>query len=147
MPTTPASQPAPPTAEPATALRRFGGFVVDWVLSALVTFLVLPFDLAEPGVRPPMILGVPTSTWAVGGVFVVLTTVLVSLTGSSVGHRLMGLQVGQVRPGPFPLQVLLRSVLAALVLPAAVTVGGRGLHDLAAGTRIVRPTVPATPGK
>lgn len=134
-----------PTPADATLLRRFVGFVVDWTLSALVTFLVLPFDLAQPGETPPMVLGLPTSSWAVAGVYVVLSTVLVSVTGSSVGHRLMGLQVWQVRRRVFPLQVLLRSVLAALVLPALFTAGGRGLHDLAAGTRILRPGVPATP--
>lgn len=140
MPTTrPTAETATPTAGEATLLRRFGGFVVDWVLSALVTFLLLPYDLAQPGDRPALLLGIPESSWAVLGVFVVLNVVLVSLTGSTVGHRLLGLQVWQVRPGVFPLQVVVRSVLAALVLPAAVTVGGRGLHDLAAGTRIVRP--------
>ncbi|QKE84506.1 RDD family protein [Arthrobacter sp. NEB 688] len=143
MPTTPAPSPTATPAD-ATLLRRFGGFVVDWVVSAVVTFTVLPFDLAQPGETPPMVLGLPTSSWAVAGVYVVLSTLLVSLTGSSLGHRLMGLQVWQVRPQPFPLQVLLRSVLAALVLPALFTAGGRSLHDLAAGTRIVRPGAPAT---
>ncbi len=119
----PTSTPPSPTPTPAdaTLLRRFVGFVVDWTLSALVTFLVLPFDLAQPGETPPMVLGLPTSSWAVAGVYVVLSTVLVSVTGSSVGHRLMGLQVWQVRRRVFPLQVLLRSVLAALVLPALFT--------------------------
>lgn len=138
MPTSP-SETATPTAGEATLLRRFGGFVVDWVLSALVTFLLLPYDLAQPGDQPDLLLGIPESSWAVLCVFFVLNVVLVSLTGSTVGHRLTGLQVWQVRPGVFPLQVLVRSALAALVLPAVVTAGGRGLHDLAAGTRIVRP--------
>ncbi|QIM20671.1 hypothetical protein G7075_05070 [Phycicoccus sp. HDW14] len=51
MPTSP-SETATPTAGEATLLRRFGGFVVDWVLSALVTFLLLPYDLAQPGSSP-----------------------------------------------------------------------------------------------
>ncbi|MBM6400188.1 RDD family protein [Phycicoccus sonneratiae] len=145
MPPTP-TRPDAPTAGDASLLRRLAGFVVDWVLSALVTFLLLPYDLAAPGEQPPLLLGVPESSWAVLGVFFLLNAVLVSLTGSTVGHRLLGLQVWQVRPGPFPLQVLVRSALAALVLPAAVTVRGRGLHDLAAGTRIVRPGAADAPG-
>ncbi|GGL22202.1 RDD family protein [Phycicoccus endophyticus] len=138
----PSADPAPrssPTAERATLSRRFAGFVLDWVLAALVTFLLLPYDLVlEPGEQPPVVLGVPESSWAVLGIFVVLNVVLVSLTGSTLGHRLLGLQVWQVRRWPFPVQVLVRSVLAGLVVPAVVTVGGRGLHDLAAGTRTVR---------
>ena len=67
----PTSTPPSPTATPAdaTLLRRFVGFLVDWTLSALVTFLVLPFDLAQPGETPPMVLGLPTSSWAVAGVY------------------------------------------------------------------------------
>ncbi len=124
----------------ASLLRRLGAFVIDWVLSALITFNLLPFDLVlEQGKQPPMFLGAPRSSWAVLGVFFVLNVALVSLAGSTVGHRLLGLQVWQVRPGPFPLQVVLRSALVCLVLPAVFSAGdGRGLHDLAAGTRIVR---------
>ena len=72
--------------------------------------------------------------------FAVENILLVSLTGSTVGHRLFGMQVWQVRPGFFPLQVVVRTVLLCLVVPAVISGrGGRGLHDVAAGTRIVRP--------
>ena len=74
------------------------------------------------------------------GVFVVENLLLVSLTGSTVGHRLLGLQVWQVRPGAFPLQVAVRTVVLCLVLPALIpSKDGRAYHDVAAGTRIVRP--------
>ncbi len=120
--------------------RRFVAFVVDWVLSALVTYNLLPFDIyTGSGPVPRLVLGLPESSWALLGVFALLNVLLVSLTGSTVGHRLLRLQVWQVRPGTFPLQVLVRTLLACLVLPALVTGGdGRGLHDLAAGTRLVR---------
>ena len=63
-----------------------------------------------------------------------------SLTGSTLGHRLFGLQVWKVREGAFPLQVVIRTLLLCLVLPAVLTSrDGRGFHDVAAGTRIVRP--------
>ena len=120
--------------------RRLGAFAVDWVLSVLVTFLVLPYDLytgAGPG--PSTFLGLPESSWATLGVFAFLTVALVSLTGSTVGHRLFSLQVWQVRPGPWPLQVVVRTLLACLFVPGLVVLeDGRGLHDLAAGTRLVR---------
>ncbi|WP_299445254.1 RDD family protein [uncultured Phycicoccus sp.] len=122
-------------------LRRIGAFVVDWVVSALVTFVLLPYDLLlEPGQQPPLLLGIPQSSWATLGVFFVLNVVLVRLTGSTLGHRLFGLQVWQVRAGSFTLQVLARSALACLFLPGLVRAGdGRLLHDYLAGTRIVRP--------
>ncbi len=124
----------------ASLLRRFGAFVVDWVLASLITFTLLPYDLVlEQGRQPRMLLGAPESSWAAVGVFFVLNVALVSVAGSTVGHRLFGLQVWQVRPGAFPLQVVVRSALASLVLPALFSGrDGRGLHDLAAGTRIVR---------
>ena len=71
--------------------------------------------------------------------FAVLNVVFISLTGSTVGHRLLGMQVWQVRPGSFPLQVLVRTALLWLFVPAVLTAtDGRGLQDVIAGTRIVR---------
>ena len=73
--------------------------------------------------------------------FALYTVLLVSLTGgATLGHRLFGLQVWKVRPGAFPLQVVIRTLLLCLVVPAVLTSrDGRGFHDVAAGTRIVRP--------
>ena len=138
---------APPRAEggaPAgpgtpTLLRRFGAWVVDWACCLLVVFVLLPYDLVlEPGSEPPLLLGVPESSWATLGVFALLNVLLVSTAGSTLGHRLFGMQVWQVRPGSFPLQVVVRTALLCLVLPALVTSrDGRGFHDVWAGTRIV----------
>jgi uncharacterized RDD family membrane protein YckC len=120
--------------------RRLGAFAVDWTISVLVTFLVLPYDLyTGEGPVPNSVLGVPESSWAVLGVFAVMTAALVSLTGSTVGHRLFSLQVWQVRPGSFTLQVVVRTLLTCLFVPGLIVLAdGRGLHDLAAGTRLVR---------
>ena len=130
-----------PRAVPATAnlLRRLGAWLVDWVLCGLVVFGLLPYDLVtEPGAEPPLFLGVPESSWVMLAVFALENLVLVSLTGGTVGHRVLGLQVWQVRPGAFPLQVLLRTMLLCLVLPALIpSKDGRAYHDVAAGTSIV----------
>lgn len=128
-----------PTADPAGATplsppnasltRRAAAVVVDWLLCQLVAAGILGVDAAQGG----------AAAFAPLGVFFVLNVVLVSATGSTVGHRLLGLQVWQVRPGPFPLQVLVRSAMLCLFVPAVLSGGdGRGLHDVAAGTRIVR---------
>jgi hypothetical protein len=121
-------------------VRRVGAWLVDWVLCGLVVFGLLPYDLViEPGTEPALFLGVPQSSWVILGVFAVENLLLVSLTGSTIGHRLLGLQVWQVRPGTFPLQVAVRTALLCLVLPALVhSKDGRAYHDVAAGTRIVR---------
>jgi uncharacterized RDD family membrane protein YckC len=131
---------APPAVTTPSFGRRLVAFLVDWVLSVVITYTVLPYDLYRgEGPVPRMILGLPESSWVVLGVFALQNLLLVPLTGTTVGHRLLGLQVWQVRPGLFPLQVLVRTLLACLFLPALV-VGkdGRPLHDVAAGTRLVR---------
>ena len=117
--------------EAPTFLRRFGALLVDWVLCQLFLVLVLRVDTTVGGL--PALAPV--------GVFAVYTTLLVALTGgATVGHRLFGLQVWQVRTGSFLLQVAVRTVLICLVVPAVLTASdGRGFHDVWAGTRIVRP--------
>ena len=126
---------------PASLLRRFAAWGVDWALCLVIVFGLMPYDVSlDPGVEPPLLLGVPESSWVLMGVFAALNIVLVGLTGSTVGHRLLGLQVWQVRPGSFPLQVVVRTALLCLFVPAVVTrADGRGWHDSLAGTRIVRP--------
>ena len=128
-PADPAQSAAPTDPATPTFLRRVGAVLVDWVLSQLVAVFLLGADTTAGGVQ----------ALAPLGVFAVLNLVLVAATGSTVGHRLFGMQVWQVRPGSFPLQVLVRTVLLCLFLPAVLTSSdGRGFHDVWAGTRIVR---------
>ncbi len=120
-----ASQPAPGT---PTFLRRLGAVLVDWLLGLLVVGL-LGVDTTAGG----------AASLAPLGVFALLNIVLISVTGSTIGHRLFGMQVWQVRPGSFPLQVVGRTLLLCLFVPAVLTArDGRGYHDVWAGTRIVR---------
>lgn len=130
----PASSEATPpagTPETPTFLRRFGALLVDWIIAQLVVVVVLRVDTTVGG----------TTALAPLGVFALYTFLLVGLTGgATLGHRLFGLQVWQVRPGSFLLQVAVRTVLLCLVVPAVLTSrDGRGFHDAWAGTRIVRP--------
>ena len=60
--------------------------------------------------------------------------------GSSIGHRLVGLQVVTM-DGAWagPLRALVRSALLCLAVPALIwNADQRGLHDQAAGTVLVR---------
>lgn len=113
--------------------RRIVALAVDWFLSLAVSGLLFPEDGATRGI----LAGDPFATLAVFGVY---TAVLVSLLGHTIGHRLLGLQVLRARdgrvPGPWG---LLRTALLLLVVPAVVWGrDGRGLHDVAAGTVLVR---------
>ena len=127
----PASTGAAAGPERPTFLRRFGALLVDWVVAQLIVVLVLRIDTTVGG---------PASLAPVG-VFALYTVLLLALTGgATLGHRLFGLQVWKVRSGSFTLQVVIRTLLLCLVLPAVLTArDGRGFHDVAAGTRIVRP--------
>ncbi|PWD49870.1 RDD family protein [Serinibacter arcticus] len=76
------------------------------------------------------------------GIFAAMTLLLVGTVGFTIGHRLLGLRVYRILDGgspPRPLQTLVRTLLVCLALPAVIPgPDGRGLHDLAAGTRIDR---------
>ena len=120
--------------------RRVVGIHIDWFASLAVSSVLFPVHDTETGVLLP---GAPLATL---GVFFVSTAVLVSLLGTSIGHRLVGIQVVRVRDlgvqpfrAPGPVAGVVRTVLLCLVVPAVMwTNDGRGLHDVAAGTVIVR---------
>jgi uncharacterized RDD family membrane protein YckC len=82
------------------------------------------------------------SSAATLGIFAAMTLLLVGTVGFSIGHRVLGLRVYRIVDGgspPRPVQTLVRTVLMLLVIPAVVSgPDGRGLHDIAAGTRIDR---------
>ncbi len=123
--------------------RRVLALIVDWV--ACVAISNAFFD------------GHPMATL---GVFAAENILLVSLLGTTLGHRLLGLRVRRVaapeRLGPHPsgqepladagpavvpglLSGVVRSVLLCLVIPVVIwDADGRGMHDRLAGTAIVR---------
>ncbi|KGM16264.1 hypothetical protein N867_01820 [Actinotalea fermentans ATCC 43279 = JCM 9966 = DSM 3133] len=114
--------------------RRFVALLVDWFLSLAVSGLLFPEDGAARGI----LAGDRMATLAVFGIS---SAVLVGLLGHTIGHRLAGLRVIRLRDGRAPGLVagLVRSALLVLVIPAVVWGrDGRGLHDVLAGTAIVR---------
>jgi len=124
--------------------RRVAALTIDWVACLAVAAVLLPVRADGPF----LLRGDALGTLAV---FAVENLVLVATLGHTLGHRLLGLQVRRVVGGgptagasvppraPGFAQSLLRALLLCLVLPAAVWDGdGRGLHDRAAGTVIVR---------
>lgn len=126
--------------------RRVVALVVDWTLSLAVAARLFP-DPTSPA--PGIFAADPTGTL---GVFALSTAVLVSTLGFTVGHRLVGIRVVRVRDlrdrpvgdgvaprAPGLVAGVVRTLLLCLVIPAAVwDREGRGMHDAAAGTVLVR---------
>jgi uncharacterized RDD family membrane protein YckC len=113
--------------------RRLVGVLIDWTLCTLIAFglfdVPLPFtDTADSG------------AWITLAVFAVENLLLVGTLGFTIGHRVAGLQVRSINGAAArPVQVLVRTVLLCLFLPAMFwDRDGRGLHDKAAGTVLVR---------
>lgn len=117
----------------ATTGSRFAALFVDIVAGALIGALINGF------VDDPSFL---VRTLIVDGSLVLQVIVLQALTGQSLGMRLIGIRVARAAaPAELPglLAVALRTALLVLVLPAVLLDrDGRGLHDKAAGTVVLR---------
>lgn len=106
--------------------RRLVGLCVDWAIALLIANgLLRPVGL---GVFGPLL------------VLFVEHALLVGTAGYSIGHRAAGLGVVRMdgqRVG-IP-KAMLRSLLLVLAVPPLISgADGRGLHDRAAGTTVVR---------
>jgi uncharacterized RDD family membrane protein YckC len=111
---------------------------VDWTIATLVAVVI--FNPSAPGIFE-LVSALPG--WAQPAIFALMNLLLVSTTGHTIGHRLLGLQVRALRSGPDEpvgfARGAIRTLLLCLVIPAVVgDADGRGLHDRAAGTVIVR---------
>ena len=118
--------------ESASWPRRVLALVVDWVASTLVVILMI---------GPAGWLEDRASGFYVLGVFALESTLLTALIGGSFGKLVTRLRVvrddGSGRPLDL-LRCLLRAVLVCLVIPPLVfRPDGRGLHDMAVGSRTV----------
>jgi len=122
---------AAPELEDATWGRRIGALFVDWL-----TCLAVAQGLVATGVIASNPNGLVTM-----GVLVAESALFTALVGGSLGKVATRLRVVRQDGSPRPiglLSALLRTLLVALVVPPLLTMGGRGLHDVALGTRTVR---------
>jgi len=93
---------------------------------------------AATGLERALFAGAPLANLAI---WAAQHLILVSTLGTTIGHRVVGIRVVRDdRDGPVGLlKAGIRTVLLALVLPAVVWDSeGRGLHDRAGGTRLIR---------
>jgi uncharacterized RDD family membrane protein YckC len=114
--------------------RRLVGVLIDWTACQLIAAALFGVPLPFAGVASG------NDSLVLLGLFALEHLLLVGTAGYTLGHRVVGLHVlsldGQ-RARPF--QVLVRTVLLCLFLPAMFwDKDGRSLHDKAAGTVIVR---------
>jgi uncharacterized RDD family membrane protein YckC len=111
--------------------RRLGALVVDWLLGYLIALLFLGSDE----------IGGPNLSWAVLGIWFLITAVPVAVFGASAGMTLLGIRVASIDSAPVigvP-RALLRTALTALVIPPLVRdPDGRGWHDRAVRSIVVR---------
>ncbi len=114
--------------------RRVVGVLIDWTLCQLIARALFGVPLPFAGVAT----GGQSAT--ILGLFALENLLLVGTLGSTLGHRVVGLHVRSMDGrAARPLQTLVRTVLLCLFLPAMFwDRDGRGLHDKAAGTLIVR---------
>ena len=101
-------------------VRRVLALVLDWAACLLFSYAFFDAD-----------------SWVTLAAFAVLRLVGVATVGASPFQRLLGLRVTRLDGGWVgPVPALIRTVLLCLFIPAVISVDGRGLHDVAAGTRI-----------
>lgn len=122
---------APPAGPPSASWgRRILALLVDWV-----TCLAVVEGLVAVGV----LAGNPNGLGTLG-LFVLESALFTAVAGGSFGKLATRVRVvrqdGSGQP-PSLLRALLRSALVGLLVPPLLTFDGRGLHDLAGGTRTV----------
>jgi uncharacterized RDD family membrane protein YckC len=102
--------------------RRLGALLIDWLMCMLIALAAFR-----------------SQVWTLP-VFVVETYLLTSLTGLTVGKRIMGIRVARLDGKPVGFGWgLVRILLLLTVIPPLITDRDlRGLHDRAANTIVVR---------
>jgi len=116
--------------------RRVVALLVDWLLSlALVTVFsggTLGF-VADPGNATP-------SSIATLAVFFFQMSAFIAVAQASIGMRIVGIGVADMSGARVGLlRAMMRTALLCLVIPAVIyDRDGRGLHDRAANTIVLR---------
>ena len=119
-----------PELQSATWGRRILALFVDWLTCLAVVEGLVAVDVLD---------GNPNGLGTLA-LFVVESALFTALAGGSFGKLATRLRVVRNDGSGQPVSLLRslgRSVLVALLVPPLLTFDGRGLHDVAAGTRTV----------
>ncbi|MFR9803081.1 RDD family protein [Pseudonocardia sp. RS010] len=110
--------------------RRLAGVTIDWLLAYVLTLAVLGLDA----------LGGSSVGWWVWAVWFVLTLVPTAFFGMTPGMVAVGIRVARVDMAAMVgFRAVLRTLLLGLVIPPVIRdADGRGWHDRAAQTIVVR---------
>ncbi|MCW2825529.1 MAG: hypothetical protein JWQ91_2446 [Aeromicrobium sp.] len=111
--------------------RRLLALLIDWIIAALSAVALAGVDYPPKNVEQNLI---------ITAFFVAEVGLLTGLVGMSIGKRLLGMRVENPAGRPIGIpRALLRTLLLSIVLPALImTDDKRGLHDLAAGSRVIK---------
>ena len=140
--------------------RRIVALAIDWGMSGLIVSLLMGanyFELLDSAVTASEAFrklnngqtqaqmqqasdALVMHQTLVGLTFVVLQVLAIWTIGGSIGHRIMGLYVVNIRGGALTWwRPIVRSVMLVLVIPALVWDSDqRGFHDKIAGTILLR---------
>jgi uncharacterized RDD family membrane protein YckC len=116
--------------------RRVGGICTDWAIALFITNALIAIASRAQGSDQSGFFNLLTLV-----TFAVVQWVFVAFPGFAPGHRLFGIRVIRLdsKPNVGLWRSLLRVSLILLVLPPTIwDADGRGLHDKAAGTVLVR---------
>lgn len=111
--------------------RRILGLVADWLLCYALVLAFAGLDAV----------GAPSTGWYILAVWFVITSLTVAVFGTSPGHVLLGLRVARTDMAQFvgvPRAVLRTAMIAVVLPPIFRDDDGRGWHDRATTTIVVR---------
>ncbi|WP_116244434.1 RDD family protein [Nocardiopsis sp. FIRDI 009] len=120
--------------------RRLAGLALDWILAMLLALAAYRTGLVGAGAATPAEIPPLISNTALV-VYAALSIALLTLFGTTVGRRLVGVGITATgeRSWPWFVSMTVRTLLLCLVIPAVIyDRDTRGLHDRAAGTVATR---------
>ena len=121
-------------------MRRLTGLALDWLLALMLAGTAYALGIVGSGATSQEeVVSLLNNTALV--IFAAMNILLLTLFGTSVGRRIVGVGIRATgeRSWPWFVSMTVRTLLLCLVIPAVIyDRDTRGLHDRAAGTVATR---------